>query len=63
MIDDDFIDRTKIAQVIDWFALQSAHSRSEFMDRFEAMPLDSGGKELLSTLAKLHFELTRIQGD
>jgi hypothetical protein len=63
MIDDDFINRTKVAQVIDWFAQLSAPERLGFMDRFEAMPLDSGGKELLSVLAKLDHELTYIKGD
>jgi hypothetical protein len=33
------------------------------MNRFEAMPLDSAGKELLSVLAKLDHELTYIKGE
>jgi hypothetical protein len=64
MIDDDFLDRTKLAQVIDWFAHQlSAPERADFMNRLEAMPLDAAGKELLGVLAKLDHELSYIKGE
>lgn len=59
----DFLARTELDQFINRFAQEPASWRREFLDRFEASPLDDGGKELLGTLAKLHFELIHIKDE
>jgi hypothetical protein len=61
LFDKDFASRTELNQFIDEFAQRPASWRREFLDRFEASPLDDAGKELLGNLAKLHFEITRIK--
>jgi hypothetical protein len=64
MIDQDFLDRTTLAQTIDWFSHQlSPYERRDFMNRLEAMPLDAAGKELLGVFAKLDHELSYIKGE
>jgi hypothetical protein len=63
LFDKDFQDRASLDQIIDWFATEPAVRRKDFLYRFEAMGLDSAGKELLSVLAKLDHELTYIKGE
>ena len=60
MIDDDFINRTKMAGIIDWFATLSESERAHFMNRLEAGPLDDAGREFLSILSGLDHEIVRI---
>lgn len=55
--DDEHRNRTELDETINWFALQPAPSRREFLDKFKAGRLDRGGRELLGILNKLHFEL------
>jgi hypothetical protein len=43
--------------------MKSASWRTEFLDRFSRFELDEGGKEFLSNLAKLHFEINQINKD
>jgi hypothetical protein len=63
LFDKDFADRTNLDEFIDRFAQEPASWRREFLDRFEASPLDAGGREFLSNLAKLHFEISRIKDE
>jgi hypothetical protein len=61
MDDEDFSNRQKLGEAIDWFAFLSGPERALFLNRLEAQPLDSGGRELLEILAKLDHELFRAQ--
>jgi hypothetical protein len=55
--------RAALDKFIDEFAMKSASWRTEFLDRFSRFELDEGGKEFLSNLAKLHFEINQINKD
>jgi hypothetical protein len=56
--DKDFKNRARLHRFIDEFAQKPASWRQEFLRRLEASPLDEGGKEVLSVLTTLHFEIT-----
>jgi hypothetical protein len=58
--DKDFKKRNELDRFISEFAQKPATWRREFISRFEALPLDDGGKEFLGVLQTLHSEITNI---